>query len=119
MDFLSYQARAWDEREHVLTHKEAMILKVFAEREGAILPREELLDEVWGHEVYPSTRTIDNFIVRLRKRFERNPEAPEHFHTVRGVRLPVHPGTGDRAWLRRRCWCGRFAARRRRAGRSG
>lgn len=85
VDFLSYQARAWDSREHVLTHKEAMILKVFAGREGAVVPREQLLDEVWGHEVYPSTRTIDNFIVRLRRRFERNPEAPEHFHTVRGV----------------------------------
>ena len=46
---------------------------------------DELLDKVWGYEVFPSTRTIDNFIVRLRKRFERNPEAPEHFHTVRGV----------------------------------
>jgi two-component system alkaline phosphatase synthesis response regulator PhoP len=40
---------------------------------------------VWGYEVFPSTRTIDNFIVRLRKRFERNSEEPAHFHTVRGV----------------------------------
>jgi two-component system alkaline phosphatase synthesis response regulator PhoP len=47
--------------------------------------REEILDRVWGYEVFPSTRTIDNFIVRIRKRFERNPEVPLHFHTVRGV----------------------------------
>ena len=85
VDFFTYQARAWDGRDHELTHKESMILRVFAEREGAVVAREELLNEVWGHEVYPSSRTIDNFIVRLRKRFERNPDSPEHFHTVRGV----------------------------------
>jgi two-component system alkaline phosphatase synthesis response regulator PhoP len=62
-----------------------MILKVLAEREGGIVTREDILDRVWGYEVFPSTRTVDNFIVRLRKRFERNPEAPLHFHTVRGV----------------------------------
>ncbi len=47
--------------------------------------------------MFPSTRTIDNFIVRLRKRFERNPEAPAHFHTVRGVgyRFTVEPQDGE------------------------
>ncbi len=85
IDFQTYHARAWDGSEHTLTHKEAMIMKVLAEQLGAIVPREEILDKVWGYEVFPSTRTIDNFIVRLRRRFERNPEAPEHFHTVRGV----------------------------------
>ena len=50
-----------------------------------IVTREDILDRVWGYEVFPSTRTVDNFIVRLRKRFERNPEQPAHFHTVRGV----------------------------------
>jgi two-component system alkaline phosphatase synthesis response regulator PhoP len=85
VDFKTYQARAWDGSEHALTHKEAMILKMLSENAGAIVPREDILDRVWGYEVFPSTRTIDNFIVRLRKRFERNPEAPLHFHTVRGV----------------------------------
>jgi two-component system alkaline phosphatase synthesis response regulator PhoP len=85
IDFRTYHARAWDGSEHALTHKEAMIMKVLAEQLGAIVPREDILDKVWGYEVFPSTRTIDNFIVRLRRRFERNPEAPEHFHTVRGV----------------------------------
>ena len=85
IDFLTYHATGWDGTEHTLTHKEAMILKFLAEQDGAIVPREDILDKVWGYEVYPSTRTIDNFIVRLRRRFERNPEAPEHFHTVRGV----------------------------------
>jgi two-component system, OmpR family, alkaline phosphatase synthesis response regulator PhoP len=85
VNFLTYHARAWDGSEHTLTHKEAMILKVLAEQPGHIVTREEILDRVWGYEVFPSTRTVDNFIVRLRKRFERNPEAPAHFHTVRGV----------------------------------
>ena len=85
VDFKTYQAKAWDGTEHNLTHKEAMILKALSEREGEIVTREDILDRVWGHEVFPSTRTVDNFIVRIRKRFERNPEEPEHFHTVRGV----------------------------------
>jgi two-component system, OmpR family, alkaline phosphatase synthesis response regulator PhoP len=85
IDFRTYHARAWDGTQHSLTHKEAMILKVLAESEGAIVTREDILDRVWGYEVFPSTRTVDNFIVRLRKRFERNPEFPAHFHTVRGV----------------------------------
>jgi two-component system alkaline phosphatase synthesis response regulator PhoP len=85
IDFKTYRARAWDGSEHNLTHKEAMIVQALAEREGEIVTREEILDRVWGYEVFPSTRTIDNFIVRVRKRFERNPEEPEYFHTVRGV----------------------------------
>jgi len=93
VDFKTYEARAWDGTEHSLTHKEAMILRVLADRPGHIVTREEILDRVWGYEVFPSTRTIDNFIVRLRKRFERNAEEPAHFHTVRGVgyRFTVEP----------------------------
>ena len=85
VDFGTYQARSWDGASHALTHKEAMILKALAEQAGAVVGREEILDRVWGFEVFPSTRTIDNFIVRLRKRFERDADAPRHFHTVRGV----------------------------------
>ena len=85
IDFATYEARAWDGSDHSLTHKEAMILRALADQPGHIVTREEILDRVWGYEVFPSTRTIDNFIVRLRKRFERNPEVPAHFHTVRGV----------------------------------
>ena len=85
VDFRTYRAQAWDGREHVLTHKEAMILKLLAERSDGVVGREDILDTVWGYEVFPSTRTIDNFIVRLRRRFERNPEAPTHLHTIRGV----------------------------------
>jgi len=97
IDFKTYEARAWDGSQHSLTHKEAMILRALADRPGTIVTREEILDRVWGYEVFPSTRTIDNFIVRLRKRFERNAEAPAHFHTVRGVgyRFTVEPQPSD------------------------
>lgn len=85
VNFSTYRANAWDGSEHELTHKEAMIFLQLSEREDQVVAREEILDRVWGHEVFPSTRTIDNFIVRLRKRFERDPEVPQHIHTVRGV----------------------------------
>jgi two-component system alkaline phosphatase synthesis response regulator PhoP len=93
IDFRSYRGRAWDGQDHPLTQKEAMILKALAERPGEVVSREEILEKVWGYEVFPSTRTIDNFIVRLRKRFEREPEAPRHIHTVRGIgyRLTIEP----------------------------
>ena len=79
------QCTSWDGLTHDLTQKEAMILQTLIEREGEVVSRDVILDAVWGYEVFPSSRTIDNFIVRLRKRFERRPEQPVHFHTVRGV----------------------------------
>ena len=84
-DLSTFQAKAWDGTHHTLTHKEALILKALAESPGEVISREDLLDKVWGYEVFPSTRTIDNFVLRLRKRFEPDPENPQYFHTVRGV----------------------------------
>lgn len=84
-DFTSFRGRSWDGEEQHLTPKEAMILAELAKRDGRVVWREDLLERVWGGEVLPSSRTIDNFIVRLRKRFEREPDRPRHFHTVRGV----------------------------------
>ena len=93
VDFQSYRGRSWDGTEHELTQKEAMILKVLVERQGEVVSREEILNKVWGYDLYPSTRTIDNFVVRLRRHFERDPERPNHLHTVRGVgyRFTVQP----------------------------
>jgi two-component system alkaline phosphatase synthesis response regulator PhoP len=85
VDFRTYRGTDWDGTEHHLTHKESMILKCLAEREGEIVSREEVLERVWGYEIFPSTRTIDNFVLRLRKRFERDPEHPVHLHTERGI----------------------------------
>ena len=68
-----------------LTKKEAMLLKLLIERRGEVVSRQQILQSVWGYDVYPSTRTIDNFILSFRKYFEENPKAPHFFHSVRGV----------------------------------
>ena len=85
VDFRAFRAETWNGMPQELTEKEAMILKVLAERPGEIVSREDLLERVWGYDVFPSTRTVDNFILRLRKRFERDPANPRHFLTVWGV----------------------------------
>ena len=85
VDFRAFRARAWTGEAQELTEKEAMILKVLAEHTGEIVSREDLLERVWGYDVFPSTRTVDNFILRLRKRFEKDPANPRHFLTVWGV----------------------------------
>ncbi len=85
VDFRTYQGRGADGTEHELTHKEAMILRLLAEREGEVVSRDEILDVVWGHDAFPSSRTVDNFILRLRRRFELDPQSPRHFHTVHRV----------------------------------
>jgi len=85
VDFRTYEGRSWDGAGQSLTEKEAMILKALAEAEGEVVSREDLLHRVWGYEVFPSTRVLDGFIVRLRKRFERDPDRPAHLRTVRGI----------------------------------
>jgi len=71
--------------EHELTHKEAQILKCLADLEGQVVTRDQILDRVWADGRYPSSRTIDNFIVKLRRRFEVDAARPEHFHTIHGA----------------------------------
>ncbi len=95
VDFRAFRGRSWNGEEQELTEKEAMILKVLAEKPGEIVSREDLLERVWGYDVFPSTRTVDNFILRLRKRFERDPANPQHFLTVWGVGYRFVPGSGS------------------------
>ena len=115
VDFRAFRARSWNGAAQELTEKEAMILKVLAERPGEIVSREDLLERVWGYDVFPSTRTVDNFILRLRKRFERDPANPRHFLTVWGVgyRFLVEGGS-ERM---RRCCASARAPPRSRCGR--
>ena len=68
-----------------LSKKEVSMLKLFYEREGEVVSRTEILDKIWGKDQFPTTRTIDNFILNLRKKFEENPREPRYFHSVRGV----------------------------------
>jgi DNA-binding response OmpR family regulator len=68
-----------------LTEREVMLVRFFAENDGRVLTRGELLERVWGYTFDTSTRTLDTFVHRLRKHFEPDPRHPRHFHTVRGV----------------------------------
>jgi two-component system alkaline phosphatase synthesis response regulator PhoP len=85
VDFRSYRAKTWRGEEIELSHKEAMILRLLVSAAGEVVSRDQILDRVWGYDAFPSSRTIDNFVVRLRRIFERNPEAPGFIQTVRGV----------------------------------
>jgi len=72
--------------EHIqLSKKEAMLLKLLFENKNEVVPREKILQTVWGYNVYPTTRTIDNFILSFRKYFEEDSRNPTYFHSVRGV----------------------------------
>jgi two-component system alkaline phosphatase synthesis response regulator PhoP len=68
-----------------LSKKEAMLLKLLIENKNEVVPREKILQAVWGYNVYPTTRTIDNFILNFRKYFEEDSRNPKYFHSVRGV----------------------------------
>ena len=87
-----------------------MILKAFAERPDEVISREDLLETVWGYEAFPSTRTIDNFILRLRKRFEfpMGLDAPEICHARLSFR-------GTLFAFRVRCQCPGASSRGRNA----
>lgn len=68
-----------------LSKKETMLLKLLIENKNEVVPREKILQTVWGYNVYPTTRTIDNFILSFRKYFEIDSKNPKYFHSVRGV----------------------------------
>jgi two-component system alkaline phosphatase synthesis response regulator PhoP len=68
-----------------LTRKEALLLKLLIENKNEVVNREKILQVVWGYNVYPNTRTIDNFILNFRKYFEEDSKNPHYFHSVRGV----------------------------------
>jgi hypothetical protein len=69
-------------RSVTLTCKEFKTLAYLIKNAGRVISRDELLNEVWGYENYPCTRTVDNHILRLRKKLETEPAHPKHFHTV-------------------------------------
>lgn len=68
-----------------LSALEFKVMKYFVQREGEVIDRNKLLDEVWGYENYPSTRTVDNFILNLRKKIEDTPSEPKHLLTIHGA----------------------------------
>jgi DNA-binding response OmpR family regulator len=62
--------------------KEFEIIRFFIKHEGEVVSRNRLLDEVWGYDVFPTTRTVDNYILMIRKKIENNPSVPKHFQTI-------------------------------------
>jgi DNA-binding response OmpR family regulator len=74
------------------TAQEFKLLKFFAASPGRVISREELLNSVWGYQNYPTTRTVDNHILRLRQKIELDPANPEHFLTMHGVGYKFVPG---------------------------
>lgn len=84
IDFRSYEARRNGEPVD-MTRKEFAILRFLASRAGDVVTRDDLLNEVWGYESYPSSRTVDNHVAGLRAKLERDSSQPEHIKTVHGV----------------------------------
>ncbi len=84
VNFLTFEASS-EGRTIRLTEKECMLIKLLVERKNQVVSREEILERVWGYRFSTSSRTIDNFIVRLRRYFEDDPKDPQFIHSVRGV----------------------------------
>jgi DNA-binding response OmpR family regulator len=84
IDFRRYSARKKGQS-LALSPREYEILKYFIERRGEIVSREDLLNQVWGYESYPNTRTVDAHIAKLRQKIEDMPEEPEHIITIHGT----------------------------------
>ncbi len=85
IDFNSHEITDVQGRHHTLTKTEGLFLRLLIENAGEVMTREYILQRVWGYTVYPTTRTIDNFIMNFRKYFEPDQRNPKHFLSVRGV----------------------------------
>ena len=85
IDFKAQEATTHKGQKIQLSKKETMLLKLLIENKNEVVPREKILQSVWGYNVYPTTRTIDNFILNFRKYFEEDSRNPRYFHSVRGV----------------------------------
>jgi two-component system, OmpR family, alkaline phosphatase synthesis response regulator PhoP len=84
VNFYTFEAKG-NQGKFVLTKKEAMLLKLLVERKNEVVSRNQILQFVWGYDVFPSTRTIDNFILSFRKYFEEDPSTPKYFLSIRGI----------------------------------
>jgi len=84
INFVTYEAKGIN-GDVKLTNKELKLLKLLIDRKNEVVSRTLILQTVWGYDVYPSTRTIDNFILAFRKYFEKDPKSPVYFHAIRGV----------------------------------
>ncbi len=85
IDFKALQGYDKNGKPIQLTKKEGLLLKLLIENKNEVITREKILQVVWGYNVYPTTRTIDNFILNFRKYFEEDTRNPKYFHSVRSI----------------------------------
>lgn len=85
INFVTYEIKGVNGLQTEISKKEIALLKLLIKRKGEVVSREEILDIVWGTDVYPSSRTIDNYILAFRKYFEKNQREPRYFQSIRGV----------------------------------
>lgn len=86
VDFNTFEVRTSEDKiVHLFSKREIELLKLFQEKEGKVVSRDEILDRVWGKDSYPTARTIDNYILVFRKIFEKNARKPQFFHSIRSV----------------------------------
>lgn len=90
IDFSAFEAKT-NQGMIELTRKEVALLRLLIDRSNEAVSRQQILHIVWGYEVAPSTRTIDNFILNFRKYFETDPRSPRHFHSIRGFGYKFTP----------------------------
>ena len=90
VDYKTYAVTRGDKRVE-LSQKETMILRCLAEHAGQVVSRADIVERVWGYDAFPSLRTVDNFIVRLRRLVEPDPRNPTYIHTVRGTGYRLTP----------------------------
>jgi DNA-binding response OmpR family regulator len=84
VDFKKMEVKR-DDRPVVLTAQEFKTFQFLVQNADRVISRDELLNEVWGYQNYPSTRTVDNHILKLRQKLEKDPSSPVHFRTVHGM----------------------------------
>jgi two-component system alkaline phosphatase synthesis response regulator PhoP len=85
INFLSYEIATADGIKQQISKREIELLRLLIDHKNEVVPRDTILEKVWGYETAPSTRTVDNYIVSFRKYFEEDPKNPKHFHSIRGV----------------------------------
>jgi two-component system alkaline phosphatase synthesis response regulator PhoP len=83
VDFLHFKVRR-NEKDLKLTSLEVEILRYMIDHRGEVVTREDLLDKIWGYEKFPTTRTVDNHILKLRKKIEKDPSNPRYILSVYG-----------------------------------
>ena len=91
IDFNSFTVENKNGEQYTLTHKQLKLLKLFIEKKNQVISRQEILEKVWGYDVYPSSRTMDNFILLFRKIFEKEKPSSTHFKSIRGVGYKFTP----------------------------